>query len=215
MTAHDLNDADHARVVHPCVVVDLHAGGGNILRGGGVAGAVVGAEEVVVDGLGYAHDAALIAGLLHILADLVAGIHGVVSAVIEEVPDVVLLEDFKDALVIRIVHIGVSDFVAAGAESGRGGVKQVLQLCSVLKGHVDQPVIEHALDSVLRAVDLCNRIAVQRGADNAVRTGIDDGSGTAGLTYNTSAFQNIHNCVPPIFVIYLSFSPCLSIASFS
>ena len=32
----------------------------------------------------------------------------------EEVPDVVLLEDFQDALVIRVVHIGVSDLVAAG-----------------------------------------------------------------------------------------------------
>ena len=41
VAAHDLDDADHAGVIHPCVVVDLHAGGSDILGGGGEAGAVV------------------------------------------------------------------------------------------------------------------------------------------------------------------------------
>src|SRR5699024_7474023 len=60
VAAHDLNDADHAGVVDPGIVVDLHAAGGNTLSGGGVAGAVVRAEQVVVDGLGHAHDPAVI-----------------------------------------------------------------------------------------------------------------------------------------------------------
>ena len=44
----------------------------------------------------YAHHAALIADLLHVLADLVAGVHRVVAAVVEEVADVILLEDLQD-----------------------------------------------------------------------------------------------------------------------
>ena len=75
VTAHDLDDADHTGVVHARVLIDLHAARGDILRGAGVAGAVVGAEEIVVDGLGNAHHAALVADLLHILGDLVAGVH--------------------------------------------------------------------------------------------------------------------------------------------
>ena len=102
VTAHDLDDGHHAGVIDVGVVPDLHAGGGDILGGAGEAGAVVGAVEVVVDGLGDAHDAALIAHLLHILGDLVAGVHGVVAAIVEEIADVVLLEDLEDALVVVI-----------------------------------------------------------------------------------------------------------------
>ena len=93
MAAHDLNNGHHPSVIDPGVFVDLDAGGGDILGGGGEAGAVVGSKQVVVDGLGHAHHAALIADLLHVLADLVAGVHGVVAAVVEEVAHVVLLED--------------------------------------------------------------------------------------------------------------------------
>ena len=98
------------------VLIHLHAGGGDILGGGGEAGAVVGAEQVVVNGLGHAHDAALIAHLLHILGDLVAGVHGVVAAVVEEVADIVLLEYLQDALVIGVIHIGVGQLIAAGSQ---------------------------------------------------------------------------------------------------
>ena len=118
VTAHALDDGDHAGVVDVRVAGDFHDGGRDILGGGRIARAVVGAEEIVVDGLGDAHDAALVADLLHILGDLVAGIHGVVAAVVAEIADIVLLEDLKNALVIGIVFIRVLDLVAAGAEGG-------------------------------------------------------------------------------------------------
>ena len=53
--------------------------------------------------------------LFRSLGDLVAGVHGVVSAVVAEIADIVLLEDLKNALVIGIVFIRVLDLVAAGA----------------------------------------------------------------------------------------------------
>src|SRR5699024_1226922 len=100
MTAHALDDGDHAGVVHLAVTADFHEGSGNVLGSGSKAGAVVGTGQVVVDGLGHAHDTALIANPVHVLGNLVAGIHGVVAAVVEEVTDVVLLEDLQDLLVV-------------------------------------------------------------------------------------------------------------------
>ena len=114
--------SDHASVIDVGVLPDLGAGGGDILGGRGEAGAVVCAVQVVINCLGHAHDAALIAYLLHILRNLIAGIHRVIAAIVEEVADVVLLENLKDPLVISVILVGVSQLVAAGAQSGRGGI---------------------------------------------------------------------------------------------
>ncbi len=150
---------------------------------------MVGAEQVVVDGLGHAHDAALIARLLHILGDLVAGVHGVVAAVVEEVAHIVLFENLQDALVVSVVHVGIGNLIAAGAKLGGGGVEQQLQLLGILLAHVIQLVVEDTLDTVGRAVDSGDVGAVQGGADDAVGAGVDDGSRAAGLTDNQGALQ--------------------------
>ena len=118
VAAHALDDGDHAGVIHGGIAIDLHHGGGDVLGRGGEARAVVGAVQVVVDGLGNAHHAAVIAHLGAVAADLVAGVHGVVATVVEEVPDVVLLEDLQNALVVGVVHVGVRNLVAAGAQGG-------------------------------------------------------------------------------------------------
>ena len=49
--AHDLDDGHHAGIIHVGVPVDLHTGGSDKLGGGTKAGAVVGAVEIVVNGL--------------------------------------------------------------------------------------------------------------------------------------------------------------------
>src|SRR5699024_6431542 len=76
VATHALNNGDHAGVIDMAVAIHFHDGSGDILGSGGKAGAVVGTEEVVIDGLGHADDAAVISDLCHILGDLVAGIHG-------------------------------------------------------------------------------------------------------------------------------------------
>ena len=53
----ELKDVYKRQVIHSGILIDLHAAGGNILGGGGEAGAVVGSKQVVVDGLGHAHHA--------------------------------------------------------------------------------------------------------------------------------------------------------------
>ena len=198
VTAHALDDGDHAGVIDVRVAGDFHDGRGDILGGGSVAGAVVGAEQVIVDGLGDAHDAALVADLLHILGDLVAGVHGVVSAVVAEIADIVLLEDLKNALVIGVVLVRVLDLVAAGAERGGRGVGKTVKLGTVFLVHAQQLVVQNALDAVVRAVDLCDAVCVKRGADAAVGAGVDDRGRSAGLADDQSTLQSFrHNKLPP------------------
>jgi len=189
VAAHALDDRDHAGVVDLGVARDFHDGGGDVLGGGGVARAVVGAVEVVVDRLGHAHDAAFVADLLHILGDLVAGVHGVIAAVVAEIADIILFEDFEDALVVGVIDIGVRDLVAAGAERGGRGIGEQRQLGGVLFVHDHEFVVEHALDAVVCAVDLGDGARVESGTDNTVGGCVDDGRRAARLTDNERAFE--------------------------
>ena len=188
VASHDLDDADHAGIIDARVLIDLHAARCNILGGGGIAGAVVGAEQVVVDRLGHAHDPALVSGLLHELGNLVAGVHRVVPAVIEEITNVMLFENLKNALVVRVILIGILHLIAAGAERGGGGILEKLQLPGILLAHVEQAVVQNALDPVLRAVNVRDHVAVKRGTDHPVGTRVDNRSRTAGLPDDTCAF---------------------------
>ena len=194
VTAHDLHDSDLRIVINGSVLGDLHAARRDILRGAGKAGTVVRAVKIVVDGLGNAHHAAFVADLLAVFRDLVAGVHRVVAAVIEEIADVVLPEDLQNALVVRVVHIGILHLVAAGAELGGRGVQQQLQLRRVFLVHDIELVVQHALDAVRGAVDLRDALGVQTGADRAVSAGVDDGGGAAGLPDDAGALQNRFRC---------------------
>ena len=195
MTAHALDDGDLTDVIHARVAGNFHDGGRDIFCSRGKARAVVGAEEVIVDGLGHAHDAALVADLLHILRDLVAGVHGVVAAVVAEVAHVVLLEDFENALVVSVVDVGVGNLIAAGAERGRRRIGQAVELCAVFFIHAQKLIVQNALDAVVCAVDLRDALCIERGADDAVGTGIDNRRRTAGLTDDQGTFQ--HKINPP------------------
>ena len=95
------------------------------------------AVKVVVNSFGYAHNSALIAHGLHVLINLVAGVHGVVSAVIEEVAHIVFLKYFQDPLEIRVVHSGVCQLIAAGSQSRGGSVLQQAQLLGILLAHIE------------------------------------------------------------------------------
>ena len=153
---------------------------------------MVGAEQVVVDGLRNAHDAALVAGLHHILGDLVAGIHGVVAAVVEEVADVVLLEDLKNTLVIGIVYVRISQLVAAGAQSRGRGVAQKSQLVAVFLVDIIQIVVQQTLDAVCHAEYAGDGRVVQRRLQRTQNRRVDYGSRAARLTDDASAFQFTH-----------------------
>ena len=149
---------------------------------------MVGAEQVVVDGLGNAHHTAVIAHGLHVVVDLVAGIHGVVAAVIEEVAHVVFPEDLQNTPVIRIIRVRVCHFVAAGAQLRRRRVQQQAELVRILLSDIIQAVIQNAADAMGRTVNVGNGIGFQRSLEHSVGAGIDDCSRPAGLPKDTRAF---------------------------
>ena len=190
MAAHTLDDGNHAGVIHMAVPGDLHDGGGNILGGGSKAGAVIRSGQVVVNGLGHAHDPAFIAYPAHILRDFVAGIHRIVAAVVEEVAHIVLLEDLQDTLVIGVIHIRIGNLIPAGTQSGRGRGEQELQLLGVLFVHDHELIVQDALNAVVCAIDLGNGFVLQGRFDDAVGAGIDDSGRTAGLANNYRACQS-------------------------
>ena len=197
VAAHDLHDRDRAGVIYTAVLGHFHAGGRYVLGGARKAGAVIGAEEVVVDRLGHAHHAAVPIVCLHIAADLVAGIHGVVAAVIEEVAHVVFPEDLQNTPVIRIVRVWVCHFVAAGAQLRRRRVQQQAELVRILLSDIIQAVIQNAADAMGRTVNVGNGIGFQRSLEHSVGAGIDDCSRPAGLPKDTRAFQFTGHNVPP------------------
>ena len=200
MTAHALDDGDHALVIDLTVAGNFHDGSGDVLGRGRKAGAVVGSEEVIVDGLGHAEHAALVADLLHIAVDLVAGVHGVVAAVVEEIADVVLLEDLKDALVVGVVRVGIGDLIAAGTEGRGRGVEHLFQLLGVLFVHDHQAVVQNADDAVERAVNGGDAFALKGSLDDAVSAGVDNCGRAAGLADDGRADQGFlvcHRMLPP------------------
>ena len=74
---------------------------------------MIGAEQVVVDGLGHAHTEELVPPRSAGDFDPMDGVHGIVAADQEEVADVVALEQLENAWKIL-----VSELVPAGAQGG-------------------------------------------------------------------------------------------------
>ena len=210
MSAHDLNYGDHRGVVNVSVQLKLHHRGSDVLSRAAVTGAMIGAEQVVVDGLGYADDSAFPARLLHELAYLVAGIHRVVTAVVEEVTDIVFLEYFEKSLVIGIVNLFGLELISYRTESGRRGVFKEHELFHVLFADIVEFLVEYASDTVRRTVYLSDAILLERFDENASRRRVDNRRGAAGLTEHTSADQFFHNILSSenCIVFCIHAAPC-------
>ena len=62
------------------------------------------------------------------------------------------------------------------------------QLGGVLLAHIDEVVVQHALDAVERTEDAGDAVVLQRGFDRTVGAGVDDGGGASRLTDDAGAF---------------------------
>ena len=67
-----------------------------------------------------------------------------------------------------------------------------------------EDIVQYALDAMGSAVDVGDRIAIQGGTDHAVRTGVDDSGGPAGLSDQAGANEFIHYCSPLVFASMLN-----------
>ena len=190
---HDFYDADKPEVVDLGVEVALHHGGGDILRRARKPRTMVGAVEVVVYGLGHTDDVALVALLFHILADLVARVHAVVAAVVEEKADVVLPEHFEKPAVVRVVVVVVLELVSGRTERRRGRVPEELEFVHVLFGNIVKLFLQYAEHAVLRAVDRSDVVLFQRFEEYACRAAVDDCGGASALAKHARSLQTFHN----------------------
>src|SRR5438034_5150267 len=99
MAAHDLDDADGVRMAHRLRVQGSLAGDGRDKSGGAaVARAVVGAGQIVVDGLGYADYSEIHVPCACGFGDLPGRISRVVTADIDPRIDAVLLAQLDQPL---------------------------------------------------------------------------------------------------------------------
>ena len=150
---------------------------------------MIGSEKIVVNRLRNTHDAAVITGLLHILGDLVAGIHGVVSAVVEEIADIVLLENFKNALVVGLVNICVGKLIAAGTEIRGRRVLKKFKLGRIFLSYVVELLVQYSDDTVGGTVNFLDYVGVLECLDKDTGGGsINDGSRTTGLSKHQITF---------------------------
>ena len=113
-----------AGVIHVGVLPHLGAGGGDILGRGGKAGAVVGAVQVIVDGLWHADEADIAADSLGVAGQFADRIHGIISPDIEEIADAMLLK-FLEKLWIYCVLQALRQLVPAGARYAPGVVRTI------------------------------------------------------------------------------------------
>ena len=77
---------------------------------------MVGSEQVIIYSLWYADNAAIIPDHLHISAYLIAGVHGIVAAVIEKVPYIVLFEYLEYSLIVAVINGGIRHFISARSQ---------------------------------------------------------------------------------------------------
>ena len=155
---------------------------GDVLGRGSETRAAVGERQIVVDGLGNPDAGDRVVQLHADFGHLVCGVHGVVAAVVEEIPDVMGAEHLDQALVLGAALVDPGQFVARGAEGAGRRVAQGPDGRRALLAGVDQVLGQRADDAVAAGIDLADPVAVLAGRfDQAAGGGIDDGGYPAGL----------------------------------
>ena len=202
-----LHDGHVVGAIHRSVADDFLHHHADILCGGAIAGGVVGEHQVVVDGLGHAHEPDAAAHGLSVPGQLVDGVHAVVAADVEEPLDIQLLQNGEQLFKHRLVLLRRGQLVAAGAqEGGRRAFEQFdVNVGAQALREVADLFIQQALDAVQHAVHVL-RAAVLAGLEHARQAGIDDGGGAAALADNCVCHGNSSSFPGFLCLITLWFS---------
>ena len=153
---------------------------------------MVGCRKVVVDSLGHAYNLHFIIVIRRKLRELGNGVHRVVSAYVEEIADVVLLEYFDKTLVGLGISLGRFHLLSARAESRGGSLLKDLYLLLIGKdlGKIDEIFLKEALNSVthtVKGVDNSVCLCVECASDNASKSCVYCRGRSARLSYDRVA----------------------------
>ena len=135
------------------------------------ARAVVGDRDVIVHGLGDAHDpdALLPAGC----RQLAAGVHGSIAAVHQHIADVFLRQNVRHALVVLRLQ-----GIPGGADRGGRSALELLQLLSGHRIELQQVPLQEPAGAPHCAVDAVHFPAVQRLRHRAIQRTVQNSGGT-------------------------------------
>ena len=154
-------------------------------------------HQVVVDGLGHAHKADLAADMGAVVGQLADGVHRVVAADVEEIADVQLFQDLEQLDVdgLALGGVPIRQLVAAAAQiAGRRALEQ-LNVQGGLELFIQHAgtALQQTRHAVQHAVDLAGTAALAA-LIHAGQAGIDDRSGTAGLTDDCIFCHSFSSC---------------------
>ena len=144
---------------------------------------MVGHHQIVIDGLGNAHEADVALDAVAVFSQLADGIHGVVAANVEEVANVQLFQDGEQLLVNGLVIVPIGQLIAAAAqEAGRGALEQLdIQIIGQHGGKIHHALLQQTGNAVAHAVNDLSAAALAA-LEYACQTSIDDGGRAARLT---------------------------------
>ena len=191
VSTHDLHNRNGGLCIDRAVTNDLGHGNGNVLSRRAEAGGVIGAHQVIINGLGNADKAHLIVVDLGILGELCHRIHRVITADIEEITNVVLAEQREDLLVVILISLYLGKLFTARAESRRRRVFKQVDVLGLRKAlvQIDKSLLQKALHTVSHAVQRVTLAVSKKSANNACKRRIDCGSRTARLSNDSISIQ--------------------------
>ncbi len=132
--------------------------------------------QVVVDGLRHTHANHRVTHLLGDLGNFPGRIHGIVAAVVEEIADIVGLEDFDQAFVLRPVLFEAFQLVATGPEGTTRRLAQAGNIGVGFEAGVDQVFGQGTNDAIAPGIHFPDFLGMPACFLNqATRRRIDDG----------------------------------------
>ena len=178
ISTHYFDDGNQIVLTHRFVVEGrfLHHRA-KVFNDASVARAVVGGNQVVINGLGHSNYPQGIALALGKFRNFIGCILGVISSAVKEVADIVGFKNFEDTLILLVAL----KFKAAGTQSRSWGVAQATNVLLGLFGEINQVFFKNAKHSIHTPVDFLDALLIERFRDNPGYTGVNDGSRPARL----------------------------------
>lgn len=131
-------------------------------------------SEIVINSFGDTDDSEFETALAGEVGNFIGGIHGVVTADVKKVTDVMSGDDVEDT--VEVLTVGVAEFVAARADgTGARGMTQERQLVRIFLRKVEEVFREDAFNTVACSEEMSD--VIREGAtavNDAEQRGVND-----------------------------------------